>query len=111
MKNSFREQKRVGDYVLFCDICGMKTWASESIILDKDTGKGGLVVCPVDRDAIDYGLVPYKVDPEESVPVARNNHYAADPENVPNTVEPSKLDLTTIDPMSINNPTTDPRLQ
>ncbi len=107
MKNSFREQKRVGDYVLFCDNCGQKLWASQSTVLDKFTGKGGLVVCPVCVDATDYGLVPYKVEPEESVPISRNNHYAANPNDVPNDPLPSALDITLIDPMSINNPQQD----
>jgi len=103
-KNSFRESKRVGDYVLFCDICGQKMWYSQSKVLEPETGKGGLVVCPMDRDAIDYGLVPYKVAPEAIVPIARSNHYTADPSLIPNDPLPASLDITLIDPTSISNP-------
>jgi len=64
-----------GDYIIMCDICGMPCWASQATRLDTYTGRGGLMVCPRDKDPIDYGLVPYKVPPEKSPPVVRTNDY------------------------------------
>lgn len=70
---------RLGDYVLFCDICGQKCYASESSKLSTYTGRGGLIVCPNDVDAIDYGLVPYLPPAEKNVPFTRINHtYTGD---------------------------------
>lgn len=109
-KNNFKQRKKVGDYVLTCDTCGQLFWASRRTILDKYTGKGGACVCSTCVDKIDYGLVPYTVLPEDVIPISRNSNYQANPSDIPNTIDPTNLDFTTIDPMSINKPTTDPRL-
>jgi len=58
----------------YCDICGQAFYEHEGTKLEKETGRGGLIVCPNDRDAIDYGLIPYKVSIERSVSWARVNH-------------------------------------
>lgn len=65
---------RLGDWYVFCDICGQKCYASESGHLDAYTGRGGLIVCPNDVDKIDFGLIPYIVRAETSIPFARINH-------------------------------------
>lgn len=67
---------RLGDWVIFCDICGQKCYASEASRLEANTGRGGLIVCPNDIDKIDYGLIPYKVPVERNVPWTRVNHTA-----------------------------------
>lgn len=65
---------RLGDWVLFCDICGQKCYASESTKLSTYTGRGGLIVCPNDRDKIDYGSMPYTIRAESPIPFTRINH-------------------------------------
>jgi len=65
---------RVGDWVVFCDICGQKCYASEATKLSTYTGRGGLIVCSKDVDKIDYGLIPYKLPIERNVPWTRINH-------------------------------------
>lgn len=65
---------KLGDWVVFCDICGQKCYASESSQLEAYTGRGGLIVCPKDIDAIDYGLIPYTIPAEKNVPFTRINH-------------------------------------
>ena len=69
---------RVGDWVVFCDICGQKCYASEATRLPAATGRGGLIVCPKDVDKIDYGLIPYKTPTERNVPWTRINHTNTD---------------------------------
>lgn len=68
MAYKFIEGFRLTDWVIYCAICGSKTWASDSFILDNYTGRGGLRVCPDCNDPIDYGLVPYKIPAEQPVP-------------------------------------------
>lgn len=94
-KNNFKEQKKVGDYTGVCDTCGMKFWASKGKVLDKYTGLGGAWVCPNCRDHVHYGLVPYTVDPEKQVPIARSVEFT--PSDVPAI---STLDLTKSPPRS-----------
>lgn len=65
---------RLGDWIVFCDICGNKCYASETTKLSTETGRGGLIVCKTDVDKIDYGLVPYQVQAEKPVPFTRTNH-------------------------------------
>lgn len=65
---------RLGDWVIFCDICGQKCYASEATKLTTYTGRGGLIVCPHDVDVIDYGIVPYKTPTERNIPWTRINH-------------------------------------
>lgn len=64
---------RLGDWVVFCDICGQKCYASEATKLSTYTGRGGLIVCPKDVDKIDYGLIPYRIPTEKNVPWTRIN--------------------------------------
>lgn len=96
-KNSYKDGKRVGDYVGFCDTCGQKFWATQGTELDKYTGLGGAWVCPNCVDNIDYGLVPFKVLGEKGVPLSRNS--------LPDVT--AAPDITTINPMSISNPETE----
>ncbi len=63
-----------GDWLVYCDICGQRCWASESSKLDQYTGRGGLIVCKYDVDKIDYGLVPYIIPLEKNIPWTRINH-------------------------------------
>lgn len=65
---------RRGDWVVFCDICGQKCYASEASKLSTYTGRGGLIVCPKDVDKIDYGLIPYRSPAEKNIPWTRINH-------------------------------------
>lgn len=65
---------RLGDWVVFCDICGQKCYASEASKLSTYTGRGGLIVCKNDTDKIDPGLIPYKSPAERNVPWTRINH-------------------------------------
>ena len=79
-------RSRRGDWVFFCDICGQKYYGSEAIKLSTYTGRGGLIVCSNDADKIDYGLVPYKIPAQKSIPWARpgttNVSNGADPIDV-----------------------------
>lgn len=65
---------RMGDWVVFCDICGQRCYASEATKLPTYTGRGGLIVCPKDVDKIDFGLIPPKVGIEKNPPWTRINH-------------------------------------
>lgn len=62
-----------GQY-LFCDICGQACYVFEATKLAANTGRGGLYVCPSDKDNIDFGLVPYTITSEHPVPYVRINH-------------------------------------
>jgi hypothetical protein len=62
---------KLGDWVVFCDICGQKCYASESTKLSTYTGHGGAIVCPNDVDKLDYGLIPYRIPVEKPIPWAR----------------------------------------
>lgn len=97
-KNNFHNRYKLGDYTIECDICGMKMWASQAVKLPKETGKGGMIVCPNDRDSIDWGLIPYKILPEESPRTVRDRNYAANPEDVPQLVP--NIDLSIDDPFN-----------
>lgn len=65
---------RLGDWVIFCDICGQKCYASESTKLTTYTGKGGNIVCQHDVDEVDKGLIPFNVNVEQNIPWTRVNH-------------------------------------
>jgi hypothetical protein len=69
---------RHGDWIVFCDICGQRHYASETTKLPHDTGRGGLVVCKHDTDEIDPGLVPYPFNRERNVPFVRINNTDTD---------------------------------
>lgn len=73
---------RLGDWVIKCDICGQKCFASESFKLPTNTGRGGLVVCAKDADKVDYGLVPFTTPVEQNVPWTRVNHLDTSTENL-----------------------------
>ena len=62
---------RLGDWVMFCDICGQKCYSTESHKLSVHTGRGEAIVCKHDVDKIDYGLIPYVPRREKNVPWAR----------------------------------------
>lgn len=64
---------RKGRYI-FCDMCGQAVYAHEARRLSSETGRGGLIVCPNDADAIDYGLIPYIVTTEQPLEWTRINH-------------------------------------
>lgn len=78
---------RKGDWVLFCDICGQKCYASESTKLSTYTGRGGLIVCKNDLDKVDYGLVPYKPRTERPIPYTRINNTNTDDASAPLDLE------------------------
>lgn len=65
---------RLGDWIVFCDICGRKCYASETVKLTAQTGRGGLVVCRTDADRTDPSLTPYRIPIEKNVPYVRINH-------------------------------------
>ncbi len=104
MKNTYTMKKKKGDYIIYCQICGDPCWASQATKLEKETGHGGLIVCPEDVDAIDYGLIPFKIAPEENPKIVTINHYASNPNDVPNSIPP--IDLSLINPMNSNDPRT-----
>ena len=66
------------DWYIYCDICGQRSYASESTKLSQYTGKGGLIVCRHDVDKIDYGLVPFLSRKEQNVDFIRINHTNTD---------------------------------
>lgn len=86
---------RLGDWIVFCDICGQKCYASETSKLSTYTGRGGLIVCSKDADRIDYGLVPYRVPTEKNVPWTRINHT-----DVSNSAPIYDLEASTVDQLS-----------
>ena len=92
-KNHYKDQVRVGDYQIYCDQCGMCCWATASTNLSKETGKGGLRVCPNCVDSVDYGLIPYKVKAEAPIPDSRINQRDV-------TTGRAAVDLSTFDPLS-----------
>ncbi len=63
-----------GDWYIYCDICGQRSYASDTTKLSHYTGHGGLIVCKHDVDKVDYGLVPYTPRREQNVPTLRINH-------------------------------------
>lgn len=80
---------RLGDFVFFCDICGIKEWSSKATKLAPQTGRGGAIVCPRCIDAVDYGQIPYKVPAEVPVPWARiDGLYIAPPNQIPEQYPP-----------------------
>jgi hypothetical protein len=86
---------RIGDWVVFCDICGQKCYASEASKLSTYTGRGGLIVCPKDADKVDPGLIPYKVTVEKNIPWTRINHT-----NVENSAPIYDLEAQTVEQIS-----------
>ena len=66
--------RRLGDWYVFCDICGRRCFASETTKLSTHTGRGNLIVCKFDADKIDPGLVPFKFPIEKNVTWTRINH-------------------------------------
>lgn len=63
-----------GDNMVTCDICGFPYRSSQMSELSVETGRGGLIVCPNDKDKIDYGLVPYVIPTERIPDVVRTNN-------------------------------------
>lgn len=90
-KNNYTNKVKVDDYVFNCHQCGMPCWYSKTTKLSKETGKGGLRVCPVCVDAIDYSLIPYKLPVEKAVPNANPN---------PATPAVTGVNYSTFDPLS-----------
>jgi hypothetical protein len=83
MKNNYKDRAKVGDYVIFCDICGTKEWFSKSKIQAKYTGSEGAVVC---RDCVDLPsglLMPFRLPPEKTPKIVTHNHYSSNPEDLP----------------------------
>lgn len=78
-----------GQYI-YCDICGQPCYAFEAKLLSAETGRGGLLVCPNDRDKIDFGLMDYTIPVERHIPVSRINH-----QNVTNGSEPIDVETST----------------
>lgn len=75
--NKYTGKQKLQDYIIFCDTCGAPCWHSQATLLKNDTGLGGSLVCPRDVDIRDYGLVPYKIRAEISVPNTRTNNLAS----------------------------------
>jgi hypothetical protein len=65
---------REGDWYIYCDICGQRSWASETTKLSQYTGRGGLIVCRHDTDKIDPSTIPYTPRRERLVDSVRTNH-------------------------------------
>lgn len=62
------------DWTIYCDICGKKCLASETVKLPEYTGRGGLIVCLRDADKLDYGLIPFSPRKEQNPRQIRINH-------------------------------------
>ncbi len=62
------------DWAAYCDVCGQRIRASSATKLSQYTGRGGLIVCRHDVDAIDPGLVPFLPRKEQNIPWARPGH-------------------------------------
>lgn len=87
--NSGGKYPHLGDYVFFCDLCGMLEYASKATHLKKDTGHGNAMVCPKCVDATDYYLVPFKTPPEKSVSWVRSDTlYDSIPSLLPQVYPP-----------------------
>lgn len=80
---------RKGRYI-FCDICGQACYEWEITKLKPETGRGGLIVCRNDADAIDFGLIPYTPTTERPVTWTRINHT-----DLTNGATPLDYDTTT----------------
>lgn len=98
MTNKFNPA-RLGDWLVGCMMCGNRCWASESKVLSTYTGRGGLRVCPECLDPVDYGLVPYKIRAERSVPFSSDTTNTADPSSI-TTTYPVGFESSGLDPMS-----------
>ncbi len=83
---------REGDWYIYCDVCGQRHYASKSTKLSTYTGKGGLIVCRHDVDAIDYGTVPFTPRREQNVHTVRINHTNTD--NSAPIVDPETMTYT-----------------
>ncbi len=92
-KNRYRDQVRIGDYQVYCTVCGAVCWYSESFILGPYTGHEGQLVCPDHNYQPQYGLQPYVIEPEEPVPFAQPNQIVY----TQNSVIPNFI---TFDPLS-----------
>jgi hypothetical protein len=68
------------DWYVFCDICGRRYCASQTYRIN-DKSRGTLVVCYDDRDAVDYGAIPYRTPIERPIQTRtkRNNVDNASP--------------------------------
>lgn len=90
-KNNYTNKVKVGDYIFNCHQCGMPCWYSKTTKLTKETGKGGLRVCQVCVDKVDFGLIPYTIRAERPIPEAN-----------PNAATPAAtgVDYSTFDPLS-----------
>jgi len=75
---------------IFCDICGQACYISDAVKLKAETGRGGLMVCPLDADKIDFGLIPYVPTTERAIEWSRVNH-----QNVTNGTAPLDIENTT----------------
>ena len=63
-----------GDWYIYCDICGKRSYASRSTKLSGYTGRDGLIVCRHDVDSTDHGLMPFRPRTESNVDFIRLNH-------------------------------------
>lgn len=75
-----------GPYI-YCEMCGQATYVWDVTKLIPETGRGGLLVCKNDADALDFGLVPYKATEERQVPLSRPNHTNTTNGSEPRDVE------------------------
>ena len=96
MSYKFVEGYRPNDWTCYCAICGSKTWASDIQTMGEYTGREGLKCCPDCIDPIDYGLVPYRIPVEQSVPFV--NYLLPTP--VDNSFD---MIYETMDPMNIGS--------
>lgn len=94
-KNTFNNYLKENDFLVDCDDCGMTCWYhAQSRLLDSNTSKGGLRVCPNCVYAIDWGAIPYTIEPEEAAPDRRTYQQEGE------TFAPINMDFSTYDPLS-----------
>ena len=96
--NQFRKQNslRKGDAVIVCDFCGAPGYASEMVIRDQNTGKGGTIIHKEHTNVIDYMLFPIEIPEARYCPLAKGKQA-----NIANPDPVVPIDYTTTDPMSL----------
>jgi hypothetical protein len=94
-KNRYTDRVKVGDYQIYCMVCGQVCWYSQSVVLGPYTGHEGQVVCPNHAYEPQYGLQPFVVEPEEAIPYAQPNQITYTQEST----------VTDFNPLSGNLPT------
>lgn len=93
MRRSRRHRGKLGDWAVYDQITGARTYASKVRQLAPETGFGGLWTEHTEQFKIVYGFVPYDIPVEEPISFTAINHQNSD-----NSRNPWDSEL--IDPMN-----------